>query len=94
MTGYTDFNRAEFNRIDEIYTSNGYEVVNPAKFPIHDSHDGYMRHSIEQLLSCDAILMINGWRYSQGAKLEHTIANAIGMQILYYKRIENGPLAN
>lgn len=31
MTGYADFNRAEFDRIDEIYTSNGYEVVNPAR---------------------------------------------------------------
>ena len=42
-----------------------------------------MRHDIKLLCDCDAIYMLNGWRESAGAKIEHKLARDIGIEIIY-----------
>lgn len=46
----------------------------------------YMRRDIKNLVECDAILMLRGWRRSPGARIEHYIANKLGLTVLYQKR--------
>lgn len=42
-----------------------------------------MRGDIELLLSCDGIYMLKGWEKSKGAKLEHEIATALKIKMMY-----------
>jgi hypothetical protein len=45
----------------------------------------YLRKDILALLSCSGIIMLPGWKKSQGASLEHYIAVELGLDIRYYR---------
>lgn len=77
--------RANFDRGERLMLSRGYNVVNPLAM-----HAGrvltwqqYMRLDISALVRCDTIYMLTGWHLSKGARLEHTIAKAVGIEIIY-----------
>jgi adenine specific DNA methylase Mod len=63
----------------------GYSVINPLK--IDHEHDkswkNFMIHDIKALFDCTAIYMLNNWKQSAGARIEHAIAVESGMKILY-----------
>ena len=40
-----------------------------------------IRHDIEVLTTCDAIALLNGWKYSAGATAEFYVANWLGLQV-------------
>lgn len=46
----------------------------------------YMVHDIHELIFCNTIYMLRGWRRSKGARLEHHIAKVLGLKIIYQKR--------
>lgn len=77
--------RANFDRGEKLMLSRGYNVVNPLL--MHAGADltwqQYMRLDISALMLCDAIYMLTGWYLSKGARLEHTIAKAVGLEIIY-----------
>jgi nucleoside 2-deoxyribosyltransferase len=72
--GYPAFH-AEAARLREL----GYHVENPAENPEQDSWLAYMRVSIRQMLTCDAVALLPNWKASQGALIEHGIAIALGI---------------
>jgi hypothetical protein len=39
-----------------------------------------MRVAIRQMLTCDQVAMLPGWKRSRGALIEHWIAVALGMR--------------
>jgi hypothetical protein len=41
----------------------------------------YLRGDLAALLDCDAILMLPGWESSHGARLELTVASAVGLRV-------------
>ncbi len=43
----------------------------------------HMRVDIKALLDCDCIYMLNTWKNSKGARLEHKIADELGMGVIY-----------
>jgi hypothetical protein len=51
-----------------------------------DSWIEYMRKGIAQMMSADAVLMLEDWRLSNGAVIEHNLALAIGIPIEYNDR--------
>ena len=59
-------------------------VFNPAS-QIPDSLDygQAMRRCVVALAECDAIVMLPGWNFSKGAKVEHEVAKACGMNLVY-----------
>ena len=64
----------------------GYdEVLNPMELP--HLHEGkwidYMCEDIRALHDCDAIYMLSNWRDSKGARIEHAIAEILGLDIYY-----------
>ena len=63
----------------------GYEPVNPLENGLseHDNWEAHMLKDIADLLQCKAIYMLQGWQDSKGARIEHYIANEIGMPIMY-----------
>jgi len=83
---------------DQAYAylkSEGYAVVhNPRE--IGDSLDAtfqalgkrpkygdYMRADLRMLLRCDVIYMLKGWEDSAGARVELSVAQAVGMEVMY-----------
>lgn len=77
--------KANFDRGEKMMLSRGYNTINPLSM-----HAGkvltwqqYMRLDISALMLCDAIYMLTGWRLSKGARLEHNIAKALGLEIIY-----------
>lgn len=90
MTGIENLNFPAFHREAAHYRALGHEVVNPAEVN-SDPAAGWnacMRKDIPELCTCDGILMMPGWERSKGASLEHYIARALDMQVVYLVREE------
>ena len=87
MTGLPEFNYPAFRRASLRLRELGFQVLDPSElFPENPgSHPWqyYMRGSLRGLLQCDAILLLNGWDHSRGARLEHSVAQTLEMPIFY-----------
>ena len=83
MTGIKDLNFPAFHQAAEWLRGMGHEVVNPAEInpDHHMSWEACMRSDIAALVTCDAIMLLPGWEDSRGAKLEHHIAERLGLRI-------------
>ena len=89
MTGLTDdeiYNT--FNAVAKRCEAPGREIINPAHYMKFYRELGYnynqiMKHDIEMLMACDVIVMLPNWKESKGAQVEHYVADACGLQILY-----------
>lgn len=88
ITGIEEEARALFAQAEEELRAQGHEPTNPMALPhLHDKEwHSYMREDIKALCSCDAICMLPNWHNSQGAKLEYTIARALGITIFFLNR--------
>lgn len=88
-----DFNDA-FDKFEEAekYVHKTYfslsdaRIINPMKlhpeFPKKEWID-YMVTDIAELLTCDAIYMLNCWGQSRGARVEYAIAKELGLKIFF-----------
>lgn len=85
ITGTTDY-KARFAEVEKKLKIDGHRVINPVKICAHivpnSSWATYMRTCIRALTRADAIYLLRDWRKSPGAKLEHQIAVALGMNVL------------
>ena len=77
--------RARFAAVEADLRWQGYEVLNPFNNGLHwsDPWGDHMKADIKMLLEADIIFMLEGWKESQGAQLELTIARALDMVILH-----------
>jgi hypothetical protein len=80
MTGLPAMNYPAFNDEALRLRDLGYTVENPAENPEQSSWCAYMRVAIRQMLTCDQVAMLPGWKRSRGALIEHWIAVALGMR--------------
>ncbi len=85
MTGLPELNFPAFHREAARLRADGWHVVNPAEINADPAAEWLdcMRADIKQLVDCTAILMLPGWERSRGASLEHTIAQRLGMRVIY-----------
>lgn len=62
----------------------GYTVINPAEINSDPTAEWIdcMCADIPQLIGCDGIALLPGWETSKGARIEHSIARALGMLVL------------
>lgn len=90
MSGLPDFNYPAFHAQAARLRAIGWQVENPAENPAPacGSWGAYMRLAIAQLVQCDSIWLLPGWQDSRGARIEHDLATALGMTVLY----ESAPL--
>lgn len=85
--GITDVPQAEerFLAAEKMLVHLGCRTVNPMSLP-HD-HDktwqNYMKEDLSALLYCDAVYMLDGWKDSKGARLEHGVAAELGLEVFY-----------
>lgn len=97
INGIPNGNREAFVlRADELRIQ-GHEPLSPWDVPAyhtgpclgravdHGSPHRYgclFRKGLIALMSCDAVTFLDGWQISQGATIEHSVAEAIGMPVL------------
>lgn len=83
MTGIAEFNFPAFNKEAVRLRAEGLTVLNPADHGIVEGAEwaDYLRHDIAGLATCQRIHLLPGWEKSKGARLEVTIAQALGMAI-------------
>lgn len=77
--------RAMFAEAEKVITAKGFEAVNPLNISEYDADkewERYMADDIYELLKCDAITMLPGWKASKGARIEYAIAKEIGIRII------------
>ena len=89
ITGNPNY-KADFEAAELALKIAGFQPVNPAEEHLPDGATwaDYMRQDIKLLCDCDAIYMLNGWRESEGAKIEHKLARDLGIEIYEIKKIK------
>lgn len=77
-------------RIKAMLVEQGYEVIDSfIKFSLHRECDinnppiYYLALSILYMSLCDIVYFCKGWEKARGCRVEHEIANAYGLQIIY-----------
>lgn len=64
----------------------GYKPVSPyGKGSYRWTWEENMRVALKLLLGCRGIYMLDNWRDSRGAVIEHDLAIAIGMKVMYHE---------
>ncbi|MCD8309613.1 MAG: DUF4406 domain-containing protein [Prevotellaceae bacterium] len=68
--------------------SEGYDVVNPMtiKFPDEFGWADCILYDLKELQRCDAIYLLKDWEDSNGAKIEKSFADGIGLKIMYEEK--------
>ncbi len=76
---------SRFRVAEQHLKAMGYEVVNP--LDLHETSaktwDDFMITDILHLFKCDGIYMLNNWKDSKGARIEHAIAIECSKKIFY-----------
>ena len=78
-----------FFRAEQQLREKGFFVFNPARCEIENGEwEDYMKFDLKNLLTCDAIFLLRGWKASRGAKLEYDLAKVLKMEIIEDKKDE------
>lgn len=89
MSNLPDLNFPAFHAETARLRALGYTVINPAEINA-DPTMGWvacMKRDIAELVTCDGIALLPGWTESRGARLEHHIAEQLGLLVLEAQRI-------
>lgn len=88
MTGYEKFNFDEFNKMenDILINFDGVSVVNPVAISKkveavkeNPTYVDYLREDFRELIDCDAVILLDGWRDSGGCQKEVSIARFLNI---------------
>jgi hypothetical protein len=75
--------REIFKAVEDELLAEGNAVMNPAVLGEGFSYETYMPICLSMLQACDTVLMLNNWKDSKGAKVEHEYAKLQGKKIIY-----------
>lgn len=82
MKGLNNY-RSLFAEIERQY-QNEYKVMNPCRFEhTSDVWEDRIMHDLNIIRSCDVVYMMNNWKDSNGAQVEHYFAQGMGKEIIY-----------
>lgn len=97
MRGIPEFNFPAFHAAATDLRARGHEVWSPAERDIAEGFDPkndearplayYMRHDLPAVCESDAVVVLDGWPLSTGARLEVHVARACGIPVLSYPDI-------
>lgn len=84
VAGYKFYFYVAEGHIEQQYGEDEVEVVNPVRF----CKPGWswlrcMAVCLWKLLRCESIYMLRGWSKSRGARIEHKVAELLGIDIIY-----------
>jgi hypothetical protein len=96
MTGVENFNHDLFNKVAAEFRMVGFEVCSPSEFFDGDKtreREEYMREAFKYLLEADTVVILPGWEQSKGARIEITVAQELGLNLVeYVEPDENQPI--
>lgn len=93
ITGQKDYEE-KFNEVENFLKPICKEIINPVRIIknyvkeinihlIKIPWSRLMRVDLIHLCTCNSIIMLPGWSYSKGAKLEYDIAKALDFKIFF-----------
>lgn len=86
MTGIEGYNYPAFFAASRTLSQLGWEVVNPAANfygRVDLPWDVYLRQALRDVTSCSDVYFMSGWSLSKGARLEHRVAEDLGLTLHY-----------
>ena len=75
--------REIFKQAEDNLKNQGYIVMNPSVLGEGFPYKSYMPICLAMLEVCDIVYMLNNWKDSKGAKVEHEYAKIQGKEIIY-----------
>lgn len=78
--------KEQFSNKQKELEAQGHIVINPVK-PEGFNYKDYIDMGLCELMHCEAIYMLDGWKLSKGAKLECAYAVTVGIKIYYENKI-------
>lgn len=93
MRGKPQFNFRAFDNAAAVLRKAGYDAVSPADLDRAVGFDGHadgvseafvhqcIKRDIAALLTCDHVVVLDGWQHSVGARLEVEVAMAAGISV-------------
>ncbi len=92
ITGMPNHNREAFAKAAEVLrkTFNLEMVINPHDIVLdgNPTWEDYMKADLREMLTCDTVVMLDGWGESRGATLEEHVARKLGMRVIWMWQIE------
>lgn len=82
ITGVAHLNRPAFDKMQAILIREGVIALNPLDLPSGLPEFAYMDICLAMVRHCDAVVMLDGWLTSKGARAEHALAEKLGKRIL------------
>jgi hypothetical protein len=67
-----------YDVIDNFFTDDGFITDDTKHTPV-----AYLAKSIEVMSKCDAVYFCKGWEKARGCKIEHEIAKAYSLEVIY-----------
>lgn len=89
MTGIEKLNFPHFENCSNALRILGHKVVSPHEIEDAGTWDSCLKADLTQMLGCDAIVVLDGWEASRGARLEVTTAINVGMEFYRYADVVN-----
>lgn len=74
--------KEHFKKVEEKILKLGHVPLNPCK-KLGFEYKEYIDMGLNELMQCDAIMMLDGWENSDGAKLERHYAITVGLLVMY-----------
>lgn len=89
MSNIPSFNRPAFYQAENVLRKRNPHafIYNPAKLNFDDgTYLDYMILNIPMLLSCNTLVLLEGWSNSKGAVVEKMLAEYVGITILLFDK--------
>lgn len=91
MTGYPEYNYPEFERVKKILEKQGYRIESPHECepepegtPENELWEKMMLKCMKKMENCTAIILMEGWPESRGARRELEYAIHHGWPVFYF----------
>jgi len=94
MTGVKDYNYPRFNEVAGLLRGMGHEVLNPAEHEppmANPTHADYLAMDLPMVEACDAVVLLEGWMSSKGARLEVAHAIRHGKELMLVEQFGISP---
>lgn len=86
ITGHDDY-LEKFKAAEDFLKRQGHDVINPAWInepfaKTNARHGDFLTACLRMMAPCDAVYMLDGWKTSEGAKMEYKEAQRLKMWIM------------